>query len=122
MILVIRHVEFVGVFVSCANAKKGKVGCIFVMVELTAPAGFRAHTDGLADDLSHENGPKKRQQPFVSRQQVVAWIAIRLVLILSILLCWHTRQIDFVLAYPQAPLETPLFMEIPKGITMQGLP
>jgi Reverse transcriptase (RNA-dependent DNA polymerase) len=53
---------------------------------------------------------------------VVTWISIRLILILSILLCWHTRQIDFILAYPQAPLETPLFMEIPKGVTMHNMP
>ena len=53
---------------------------------------------------------------------VVTWLAIRLVLILSLLLSWHTRQIDFVLAYPQAPIETPLWMEVPKGVTLQGLP
>ena len=53
---------------------------------------------------------------------VVTWISIRLILILSILLCWHTRQIDFILAYPQAPIETPLFMEIPKGVSLHGLP
>jgi hypothetical protein len=52
---------------------------------------------------------------------VVTWISIRLELILSILLCWHTRQIDFILAYPQAQIETPLFMEIPKGINLEGM-
>ena len=31
---------------------------------------------------------------------VVNWFSIRLVLILSIILSWHTRQIDFVLAFP----------------------
>ena len=53
---------------------------------------------------------------------VVTWISIRLVLILSILFSWHTRQIDFILAYPQAPIETPLFMEVPKGVSISGLP
>jgi hypothetical protein len=53
---------------------------------------------------------------------VVAWVSIRLVLILSILLLWHMQQIDFVLAYPQAPIETPLYMEVPKGITLSGMP
>jgi hypothetical protein len=53
---------------------------------------------------------------------VVTWVSIRLVLILSIFLLWHTCQIDFVLAYPQAPIETPLYMEVPKGITLDGLP
>jgi hypothetical protein len=51
---------------------------------------------------------------------VVTWISICLVLILSIVLCWHTRQIDLILAYPQVPIKTPLFMEIPKGINMEG--
>jgi Reverse transcriptase (RNA-dependent DNA polymerase) len=53
---------------------------------------------------------------------MVTWVSIRLVLILSILLSWHTRQIDFMLAYPQAPIETPLYMEVPKGVTLNGLP
>jgi hypothetical protein len=53
---------------------------------------------------------------------VVTWISIRLVLILSILLSWHTRQIDFILTYPQAPIEVPLYMEIPKGVNLPGMP
>jgi hypothetical protein len=52
----------------------------------------------------------------------VTWISIRMILILSILLKWHTRQIDFILAYPQAPLKTPLYMEVPKGVNLQNLP
>jgi predicted SnoaL-like aldol condensation-catalyzing enzyme len=40
---------------------------------------------------------------------VVTWVSIRIVLILSILLSWHTCQIDFV-------IETPLYMEVPKGV------
>jgi hypothetical protein len=53
---------------------------------------------------------------------VVTQVSIRLILVLSILLCWYTRQIDFILAYPQAPLETPLHMEIPKGVMMRNMP
>ena len=37
---------------------------------------------------------------------VVQWTSIRMFLILSILQYWHTRQLDFVLAYPQADAET----------------
>lgn len=51
---------------------------------------------------------------------VVTWLSIRLVLILSIIFGWHTRQVDFVLAYPQAPVETELFMEIPQGVELKG--
>ena len=46
---------------------------------------------------------------------VVTWFSIRLFLTLAIIHGWHTRQVDFVLAYPQADIETELYMEIPKG-------
>jgi hypothetical protein len=32
---------------------------------------------------------------------------------------WHSRQVDFVLAYPHADIETDLYMEIPKGFELQ---
>jgi hypothetical protein len=48
---------------------------------------------------------------------VVTWAATRFFLIQSILHSWYTRQLDFLLAYPQADIERELYMEIPKGIT-----
>jgi len=51
---------------------------------------------------------------------VVQWSSIRLFLIIALLNGWHTRQIDFVLAYPQADIETELFMEIPQGFHFGG--
>ena len=48
---------------------------------------------------------------------VVNWFSVRLIMILSIINKWHTRQIDFVLAYPQAPLEYDNYMKLPHGIT-----
>jgi hypothetical protein len=48
---------------------------------------------------------------------VVNWFSIRLCLILSLLLKWKTRQIDFVLAFPQADVECDLFMQLPRGVT-----
>jgi hypothetical protein len=33
---------------------------------------------------------------------------------------WHTRQVDFVLAPPQADIETELFMEIPHGFEFEN--
>ena len=36
---------------------------------------------------------------------VVRWVSVRLMLVLSIVNKWHTTQIDYVLAYPQAPIE-----------------
>ncbi len=38
----------------------------------------------------------------------------------SLLNSWKTKQIDFVLAFPQAPVERDLYMEIPKGIRIEG--
>ena len=51
---------------------------------------------------------------------VAAWSSIRLVLALAATHNWHTKQIDYVLAYPQAPVERTLYMEIPKGIQFEG--
>jgi hypothetical protein len=33
---------------------------------------------------------------------------------------WHTRRIDFVLAYPHADIEIDLYMELPKGFQLEG--
>jgi hypothetical protein len=50
---------------------------------------------------------------------VVMWFSLRTLLTLSLLNEWHTRQIDFVLAYPQAPIEFDMYMELPKGVEMK---
>jgi len=41
-------------------------------------------------------------------------------LALSIIHGWHTAQMDFVLAYPQADIEVPLYMKMPKGFECEG--
>ena len=46
---------------------------------------------------------------------VASWKTIRLLLTLALSNNWHTRQLDYVLAFPQAPAERDLYMEIPKG-------
>ncbi len=46
---------------------------------------------------------------------VVNWSTVRLVLTLSLLNGFKTRQVDFVQAFTQAPLDCPIFMEIPAG-------
>ena len=50
---------------------------------------------------------------------VVTWFAIRLFLVISVVRGWHRRQIDFVLAYPQADVECEMYMEIPKGFEFE---
>jgi hypothetical protein len=42
---------------------------------------------------------------------VVTWFSIRLLLVLSILNKWYTRQVDFILAYPQADIEFDMYMD-----------
>ena len=37
-------------------------------------------------------------------------------LIFSVINPWHDLQVDFVLAYPQAPIDNDLYMNFPKGI------
>eukprot|EP00978_Attheya_sp_CCMP212_P037949 scaffold183254_cov63-Attheya_sp.AAC.3 len=56
---------------------------------------------------------------FETFSPVVTWISIRIVFILVLLNNWHTRQIDFVLAYPQAPIEYDIYMELPHGIELK---
>jgi Reverse transcriptase (RNA-dependent DNA polymerase)/GAG-pre-integrase domain len=51
---------------------------------------------------------------------VATWASIRLVLNMAAINGWETRQLDFVLAYPQAPVETDLYMEIPAGFSVKG--
>jgi hypothetical protein len=52
---------------------------------------------------------------------VVRWTSIRLMLILSLIFGWSTRQVDFVLAYPQADISTEhVYIEIPRGFEFEG--
>ena len=52
---------------------------------------------------------------------VVTWQTVCLFLILSLLLGWQSRQLDFVMAYPQAPTEMPLYMWLPQGYQRRGM-
>ena len=52
---------------------------------------------------------------------VVTWQMVRLFLILSLILGWKSRQLDFVMAYPQAPAEMPLYMRLPQGYKCEGI-
>ena len=52
---------------------------------------------------------------------VVNWFSVRLMLTMALINKWHTRQVDFVLTYPQAPLPYDNYMKLPLGIkTTQG--
>jgi Reverse transcriptase (RNA-dependent DNA polymerase) len=62
------------------------------------------------------NGSK--QQPGIDFEQtfapVASWASVRLIVLLAVINKWITKQLDFVQAFPQAPVESQLFMEIPK--------
>ncbi len=53
---------------------------------------------------------------FETYAPVVTWFAIRLMIIFGIIFCWALRQVDFVMAYPQAPIKMDIYMELPQGI------
>ena len=48
---------------------------------------------------------------------VVQWASIRMMLTLSIIHGLYTTSIDFTLAFPQAEVETTIFIEVPLGCT-----
>jgi hypothetical protein len=47
---------------------------------------------------------------------VVTWFAIQFLIVFGILFDWALRQVEFVMAYPQAPIEMDMYMELPTGI------
>ena len=51
---------------------------------------------------------------------VASWNSVRMLLALASIHGWHTKQIDYVLAFPQALVERDIYMEIPKGFEIKG--
>jgi hypothetical protein len=49
---------------------------------------------------------------------VIKWNSLRLILTLSALHNWHTSKLDYALAYTQALVEKELYMQIPKGFSI----
>jgi hypothetical protein len=47
---------------------------------------------------------------------VITWFAIRLLMAIAIMFDLAMRQVDFVQAYPEAPIEFDMYMELPLGI------
>jgi hypothetical protein len=45
---------------------------------------------------------------------VVSWSTVRLAIIFALINNWHIKSIDFVLAYPQAPVKTDIYMLPPR--------
>jgi len=56
---------------------------------------------------------------------VVSWNTVRLMVIMAKLMEWHIQSIDFVLAFPQAPVATDTYMKppkVPSGFRIPDLP
>ena len=51
---------------------------------------------------------------------VVTWTSIRFFLLVCLCQGWASKQLDFVLAYPQVPVECDMYLELPKGFTYKG--
>ena len=45
---------------------------------------------------------------------VVSWSTVRLIIVFALLNNWHMQSIDFVLAYPQAPIKTDIYLKPPR--------
>ena len=52
----------------------------------------------------------------------VNWISVRFLLTVAEILQLETQAIDFVLAFPQADLDVPVYMELPAGMEIEGQP
>jgi hypothetical protein len=52
---------------------------------------------------------------------VVNCFSIRLCMTFALIFDWYTRQINFFLAFPQADVESDLFMELPRGLVFEGM-
>lgn len=46
---------------------------------------------------------------------VASWASVRLILFLAMTQKWKTKSLDFVQAFPQAPVEQDLYIDVPKG-------
>eukprot|EP00978_Attheya_sp_CCMP212_P012813 scaffold32019_cov54-Attheya_sp.AAC.4 len=68
------------------------------------------------------DGSKVRQG--IDYQETYAPVAsrnsIQLLLTLTAVHGWHSTQLDYVLAFPQAPVEKELYMKIPRGFEIEG--
>ena len=67
------------------------------------------------------NGSRMRQGEHydMTYSPVASWNSVCMLLTLTALHGWHTKQIDFVQAFAQAPIEKTLFMKIPAGVDLE---
>jgi hypothetical protein len=83
----------------------------------TVQAQFDNQQDYQAQS-QHEHGGKQvyGMNYYKIYAPVVTWVAIRLMIVFGILFKWSLQQFNFIMAYPQAPIEMDICMELPQGI------
>ena len=52
---------------------------------------------------------------------VMSWTTVRCIFVLALLLGWHMRSIDFIMAYTQAKVKTDIYMTLPRATTIQNI-
>ena len=57
---------------------------------------------------------------FETFSPVVMWLTVRLLLVLSIILNLKTTQVDYTGAFVHAPIDCLVYVEMPKGFTIDG--
>ena len=58
-----------------------------------------------------------REVYFETHSPVVTPSTVRLLMLLSLIKRWKSRQEDFVMVNPQTPIEFDMYMHLPHGIT-----
>ena len=53
---------------------------------------------------------------FETYSPVVTSASVRLIIIISLLKGWKSKQVDFIMSYPQAPIEFDMYMELQREI------
>ena len=61
----------------------------------------------------HEDQQVNGLDMFETFAPVVSWITVRILLILSMILDLETQQVNYTIAFSQAPLEQTVFVELP---------
>ena len=51
----------------------------------------------------------------VTFEPVVSWSTVHILLILSVLLDFHTTQVDYTAVFVQAPFDTDVYIDLPQG-------
>jgi Reverse transcriptase (RNA-dependent DNA polymerase) len=62
---------------------------------------------------------KKGEHYDMTYSPVASWNSVRMLLTLTALHGWHTKQIDFVQAFSQAPIEKTLYMKVLAGVELE---